>query len=241
MPPRSKLIEGIGEVEMIRDPRSKHVSIKVVPYNSINIKVSVPKGVPFERAENFVLEKSNWIKKKLAVIQQVEQQKTQFDENTIFKTRYRTLKIKRSDGMDLTGQITRYEIIITCPLHIDMKHEKVQCFICDTLEKASRNEAKYYLPLRVEQLSKKHGFTYKRVAVKKMKTRWGSCSGVNNINLNMDLILLPQELTDYVILHELVHTVEKNHGKQFWALLDKLTGNAKALNQKLKQHRPNVY
>jgi hypothetical protein len=73
--------------------------------------------------------------------------------------------------------------------------------------------------------------------VKNQKTRWGSCSEKNNINLNANLVLLPDELIDYAILHELVHTRVKKHSKRFWDELDKLVGNAKKLDQKLKKHR----
>jgi predicted metal-dependent hydrolase len=73
--------------------------------------------------------------------------------------------------------------------------------------------------------------------VKNQKTRWGSCSEKNNINLNVNLVLLPDELIDYAILHELVHTRVKNHSKRFWAELDKLVGDAKKNDKKLKNHR----
>ena len=73
------------------------------------------------------------------------------------------------------------------------------------------------------------------------KTRWGSCSYENNINLNLHLMRLPNHLIDYVILHELVHTKIKNHSKDFWNLLDVVTGNAKNLDRELKNHHTKIY
>ena len=90
---------------------------------------------------------------------------------------------------------------------------------------------------RLNFLSKKHGFNYSRVFIKNQKTRWGSCSGKNNINLNINLIRLPDELIDYTILHELVHTRVKNHGRRFWDQMDKLVGDAKKLDSKLSEYR----
>ncbi len=104
-------------------------------------------------------------------------------------------------------------------------------------EDAVRQRALDYLPRRTAELAKRHGFSYRRVTIRRSRTRWGSCSAVNNINLSLYLMNLPAYLIDYVILHELVHTVHKNHSPAFWQLLDKHTGNAKALAGEIKKHR----
>ncbi|MDO8885898.1 M48 family metallopeptidase [Candidatus Oleimmundimicrobium sp.] len=100
-----------------------------------------------------------------------------------------------------------------------------------------RVEAKKVLIKRLNELTKKHGFTYNKVFIRNQRTRLGSCSFKNNINLNMKLILLPDELIDYVILHELVHLKIKNHSKDFWKELDKFVGDAKALRSKVKEYQ----
>ena len=98
-----------------------------------------------------------------------------------------------------------------------------------------KRQARELLISRLNQLAQKHGFSYERVSIRNQKTRWGSCSHLNNISLNMKLTRLKDELMDYVILHELVHTKIKNHSKKYWAELDKYTGNAKALDKELKK------
>ncbi len=91
---------------------------------------------------------------------------------------------------------------------------------------------------RLDYFSKKHSFSYNRAGFRRQKTRWGSCSGQNNISLNVNIAFLPEELQDYVLLHELVHTKVKNHSREFWAELDKYTvGQAKELSKELKQYR----
>ena len=100
-----------------------------------------------------------------------------------------------------------------------------------------RSAARKYLINRLNQLAEKYGFTYRKVFIKNQKTRWGSCSGKNNINLNINLIRLPQELIDYTLLHELVHTRIKNHSPQFWSQLDDLLGDAKRLDKKLSKYQ----
>jgi len=114
--------------------------------------------------------------------------------------------------------------------------EKRQTAISNDLPSIDRIEARKKLALRLNELSRRYGFAYNRVFIRKQKTRWGSCSARNNISLNMNLLKLPNDLIDYVILHELVHTREKNHGKSFWAELNKFVGNAGELKTRLKEY-----
>jgi predicted metal-dependent hydrolase len=91
---------------------------------------------------------------------------------------------------------------------------------------------------RLGELAKIYNFKYAKVSIRNQKTKWGSCSARNNISLNINLVRLPIQLRDYVILHELVHTRIKNHGKKFWAELDKAVGgSAKELSKKLRKYR----
>lgn len=87
---------------------------------------------------------------------------------------------------------------------------------------------------RVEYLAEKFNFKYGKITLRKMETRWGSCSAQNNISLNIGLVALPSDLRDYVILHELVHTKIKNHGSKFWNELGKIVQNPKFVSRKLK-------
>jgi predicted metal-dependent hydrolase len=103
-------------------------------------------------------------------------------------------------------------------------------------EEIDRGSARRTIIERLDHLCGKHGFSYNKVTTRNQRTRWGSCSAQNNISLNVKLVLLPEELRDYVILHELVHTKIKNHSKNFWAELDRYTGNAKARASELKKY-----
>jgi predicted metal-dependent hydrolase len=101
----------------------------------------------------------------------------------------------------------------------------------------NKNYAKKKLIKRLDELADNYGYSYEKVFIRNQKTRWGSCSSKNNINLNMKLLKLPGDLIDYVILHELVHTKVKNHSKQFWAELNKVAGDAKKLDKELKKYQ----
>lgn len=100
-----------------------------------------------------------------------------------------------------------------------------------------RIKAREYLPQRLNQLATSHGFEYRKVTLRKAKSRWGSCSSRNDISLNIMLMQLPHHLIDFVLLHELCHTIHHNHSPQFHALLNQLcNGNEAQLIRELKQH-----
>lgn len=130
------------------------------------------------------------------------------------------------------------EMQIICPPDADFTEPELQEWLRKVIEEALRRNAKIILPPRLYALSIRHGLTYKSVKINSSSGRWGSCSARGSINLSYYLVLLPPHLIDYVLLHELAHTREMNHGERFWALLDKFTdGKALALRNELKQYR----
>lgn len=100
-----------------------------------------------------------------------------------------------------------------------------------------RAQAKVILPPRLKELADEHGFTYNRVTIKNNISNWGSCSVRGNINLNLRLVTLPQPLQDYVMLHELCHLKEMNHGPKFHALLESVCPNHRTLEKELRQYK----
>ncbi len=89
---------------------------------------------------------------------------------------------------------------------------------------------------RLDQLALENGFTYNKVSIRDQKSRWGSCSARDNISLNQKLFFLPDQLRDYVLVHELAHTREKNHSPAFWELLFNIFGQleTRKMRQELK-------
>ena len=83
-----------------------------------------------------------------------------------------------------------------------------------------RSKAKALLPARLFELASRYGFTYNKVTIKHNSTNWGSCSTRNNINLNLNIVRLPDPLRDYVLLHELCHLRHHDHGQAFHLLLE---------------------
>ena len=83
-----------------------------------------------------------------------------------------------------------------------------------------RRAAKKDLPARLAELASRYEFVYNRVTIKHNATNWGSCSTKANINLNLNLVRLPQALRDYIMLHELCHLRHHDHGHAFHLLLE---------------------
>ena len=100
-----------------------------------------------------------------------------------------------------------------------------------------RAAAKAYLPGRLRELAAQYGFEFNQVRIKHNVSNWGSCSSKKNINLNLNLMRLPAELRDYVMLHELCHLREMNHGPQFKALLASVCPDWQRLRAELKGYR----
>ncbi len=233
-------INGVGPVLFQVSTKAKRLSIKLKPFEAV--KVVVPRGVSAREALRFVQDNVAWIQQNMARVKEKENDLTIFDEQTNFKTRAFALRIAKGQGSKMNMQLRNGLLDIKYPAEQNVKSPVIQEHIRYAIEEAMRITAKNYLPRRLHELAQNHGFTYNKVFIKNLKSRWGSCSSVNNINLNLHLMRLPDVLIDSVLLHELCHTVEKNHGSGFWRLLDKVTGGkAKILDAEMKNYRTVIY
>ena len=101
-----------------------------------------------------------------------------------------------------------------------------------------RREARKYIPSTIERLARDNGFTYTSLRISSAHTRWGSCSGKNGISISLFVMLLPEHLREFIILHELCHTRHHNHSAAFHTLLNTLVeGRERLLDRELKSHR----
>lgn len=161
------------------------------------------------------------------------------NESTVLQTYSFSLNIFRAERINFYLSLKNNILHIACPQDTDFTQNAVQKTINGLLQKALRHEAKRLLPPRLLELARKYDFTVKGISIQNSKSRWGSCSTKKVINLSLHLMLLPGHLIDYVLLHELCHTKEMNHGEQFWMWMNKVTeGKALALRKELKEYHP---
>jgi predicted metal-dependent hydrolase len=116
------------------------------------------------------------------------------------------------------------------------EYEKRKRAFNEAFAATDKKAAREKIIARLAELAKQHGFTYRKASIRNQRTRWGSCSGKGDISLNIKLVALPQELADYVILHELTHTKVHNHSKEYWQELGKYVQDGKAKAKQLVEY-----
>ncbi len=97
-----------------------------------------------------------------------------------------------------------------------------------------KEEARTLVSQRLEFYSGIYGFEFNRVSIRNQRTRWGSCSRKRNLNFNYRILMLPQHLSDYIIIHELCHLKELNHSPRFWNLVSQIIPNYLEIRKELK-------
>ena len=107
--------------------------------------------------------------------------------------------------------------------------------ITDEERRAGVQKALKIFPERTAYFAARMGVTYGRITIREQKTRWGSCSSAGNLNFNWKLVLMPLEILDYVVVHELAHRKEMNHSPKFWVIVEREMPDYQERKQKLKE------
>jgi predicted metal-dependent hydrolase len=222
----------LGLVTITKRKRCRRLCIRV---NAKEVKVSIPFRSSYSDGEKFLFEKFSWIKETTIRLSKNLSAKKIIDESYILFTQYGTIKVSRNNSTKICCNKNGHEAYVFVPSNLDLRVDQVQIQIKHQIINYLRSEAKIYLPARVELQAKKFGLKYGKVKINNASTRWGSCSFNNNINLNVRLLMLPDHLSDYIILHELAHVLHKNHGPNFWNFLERIAGDAKFKAKQLKK------
>jgi predicted metal-dependent hydrolase len=230
----------IGEVSFIRKPSVRSMKISLKPFRGV--LVTMPQFVSYEAAGKFVESKAGWIRKQQEKMKKYERRVTLFTRETVFRTKDHVLSIGTHEKPTIQTIIKNQVIHVNHPDFAEVTDLRIQKAIRRGIVAALTLEANKHLPPMMEKLAGQFGFSYGQVSFRNNKSRWGSCSHDNRISLNIHLMRLPGRLQEYIILHELCHTVHKHHQKSFWLLLDKLTGGrARELDRELNVYSPQVF
>lgn len=222
-----------GKITIRRSARATQVRIRVAPDGTL--RASLPLLAPIFLVKHLLKTSRDEIQKILL------QAKPKFQyTNGMQVGKSHTLIVQPTDSQ--LSSVTRHglQIIIKLPHDTQLYNPEIARKVRDTMIAALRLEAKSYLPKRLSYLANKYNLTYAKTRFSHASGRWGSCSSNGTISLNIALMKLPFELIDYVIIHELSHTKQMNHGPVFWSLVAQADPNYKLHRHVLKSQNPSI-
>lgn len=207
----------------------KNLTLRIEPASTDQLYiVSVTSSMRTPKAEvvRFLMAKKIWIEKTTEKIQSSQQ-------------RFALKSILSGESFPLLGYQLKLSLAYmsnrrTVEFKKNFKEQALQCvssiqdwstpeaqkIFFTALQKFYMNNAKAYLTIRLEELSKITQLKYQRISIRNQRSRWGSCSSQGTISLNYKMIALSPSLIDYILIHELCHTQHMNHSDKFWSLVE---------------------
>ena len=199
------------------------------------VEVRAPFKIEQKEIDSFVLQKMGWIKKKLSLqksIKKLIRKKFKNEEN--FQFLGKDLKLKITISENKKSYIDDKFIYLVLNNNKENFKEKIK----EKLEILFREKAKDVFKNKTLNEAKKIKVTPKKIIVRSYKRRWGSCSHKKDISYNWKLIMAPEKIIRYVVIHELCHLIHFNHSRDFWKSVEKIIPDYKSSKEwlKLNQH-----
>lgn len=222
--------EEFGEITVRKNPRSTTIKFSLSP--SGKLRISAPTYVSDRRIKKLL--DSSRIEIRETLSNGERSKKRIKDGQKIGKSFTILLRYTEDEKKPLLegNSITVYSKDIYSD-SVEMTQD-----IRDLIVKALRSDAKRYLPKKLTLAAREFGFSYKTVRLSHASSRWGSCSSRGTISLNISLMNLPEQVIDYVVIHELAHTKHMNHSKDFWNEVKFCDPNYKKHRKALKLYSP---
>lgn len=238
-----------GEVLLVKSPRSRRISIRVHPVRGVT--VTLPRFCSYADGERVFAQKREWVLETLRRLRR-QCEEAERDGTGVPRlgdgAEVHTLLSEIVFRRDAAGLEPGFSIAVTPavdpglsgklvpgaerpPVHKEVRYPDslpaegsgaLSSALMPVLAELLREEASVLLPGKLSCLAARYGFSYGRVCIKHNSSNWGSCSGLGNINLNLNLVRLPEPVCDYVLLHEMAHLKHHDHGRGFHALLETL-------------------
>ncbi len=262
----------IGKVQLVKSSRAGRISIRIHPVKGVT--VTVPLLTKYEDGIKFYNSKRQWVleavkrqRQKAAAAEKEGKAISAVGHGTVVRTLLSEIRFIRDEG---SGNVMRASVSVVPEEDISSTGRLFLCLdrpvsrktvsyssampaegsaelsamLSQALVRILRDEARALLPQKLAFFADRYGFKYNKLTVKHNLSNWGSCSSKHNINLNLNLLRLPEPLCDYVILHELCHLEHPDHGAGFHSLLEKLCADnmkrQKALAETVKGESSDV-
>jgi len=204
--------------------RSKRKTLSLSINDKAELVIRAPERMADKDIQAFIVEKSHWIEKKQQLVGAQNKEKHRFenDEKFLFLGNNYALVIRSTNKrLSFNGEV------------FEAGNESANTF---SFERWYKQKFREIAVPRIDYFAKRHNLRFNALRLKKQKTLWGSCSSNNNLNFNYLLIMAPMSVIDYVIVHELAHTVHKNHSSEFWGLVESILPDYKPANKWLKEN-----
>ena len=223
-----------GEVEYTVRVSQKAKHMRLVVGIGTGLEVVVPLTFNDKDLDSILVKNQKWILDKLKNLKQFAQNTDAVVSDIPESIYYRGLEYRVETRIDFSS-----------PPSVLMEKTKFVIFIPEEhgvalLKEWLRKEARWIIHQRVQEISERLSLKYNRIFIRDQKTRWGSCSSKKNLNFNWRLVMAPPEVLDYVVVHELMHLLEQNHSKKFWALVEMVCPNFKTYRSWLKEYAPRL-
>ena len=212
-------------INIRKSKKAKNIAIKII---NQKVELVIPFWVPLKFGYKFLISKETWIENKLRNITNINDQ-TNKNQYPIFGKYY--------DVVHAECRLMKYAKIEGDTIKLFGMKEDINTILKDLFISIVTNKI-YEL---CEFYANKHHFTYRKIAIKEMKTKWGSCSSLKNLSFNWRIVFAPIEVVEYLVVHELCHLKEMNHSKKYWKLVEKIYPNYKEQRLWLRKNGVKLY
>jgi len=213
----AEVVQGKGfQAEVIRTNRRKTASVKVVEGR---VAVVVPRFTTKARVEELVAKKTRWIREKLLLQREHRPPKPkEYVCGECFTYLGRNYRLKVEAGPSKMVKLKNGRLVVQVPPSVQKREQYVQ----NALVGWYREHALEKLTEKVDRYSKVIRVTPSSLGIKTFKGRWGSCSSKGHVQFNWKIIIAPNRIVDYVVVHELCHLLHHNHGPEYWKCVERV-------------------
>lgn len=217
--------------------RRKRRTVGITISMDKGVFVAVPARMSEEQIRAVIAGKAGWIKEKMAVMEDmrsnIPQRQYLSGETFPYLGNDYILILKKASDKHTAGVIFDGECInVSIPDGISGLERKK--YVSDVLVRWYKGQAAEVMKEKTNFYGKRLGIKPSKVVIREQKTRWGSCTRLDTININWKIMLAPQDIADYLVVHELAHLRERNHSKSFWNLVESILPDYKRRREWLK-------
>ncbi len=228
----SRNLDGIGEIKIHRRKGAKNLRIRIDVFDTVHL--TLPKYVPLAAGLIFINQHKSWILSHRAKNKAIE-----INDSVVFNDKY-SIQIEYKDVSYISASYQDKVARFVVPNWLKYDKEKLQKKLRSKLVKQVKETTSTIVIPLLYVYAERYSYALSGHKVKTLRSRWGSCSNDKVVTLNSFLSQLPDELIEYVLLHELVHTKHMHHQNSFWAELGHVCPDYKIRRKQLKNHQPKL-